>query len=349
MQELTNTFYETSEQHKNISNTRVSQDRNDTDTVLSSLRQISPFAEEMSLRNIATGVVANKDVNVDQFYAHGESVIKKMQGCDVFRYTLKRSEKVKTLATKTNVKIDGDITIDPALLFQRLMVLANSNNTTLSDCIDFELCSYPPVLFESTRLLLKPDKPKLTKAIVEFVKGSVQSLPVVPHDTNQYVLDGGSLLHRIDWPKNSTYLDISSCYVRYVVNKFGKCTIVFDGYPEAPTTKDNTHKRRVGTAVSPRVEFENIMVFTGKKYTFLKNRFNKQKIVNMVALELEKEGCRVFHAYEDGDVDIVCKAIEYSYLHDTTVVGEDTDLLVLLLYHLKPNSKTIYFRNFKSF
>jgi hypothetical protein len=99
----------------------------------------------------------------------------------------------------------------------------------------------------------------------------IQLSPVFPRNTEQYVLDGGSLLHKIDCPKKSTYIDITSYYLRYVANKFEKCTIVFDGYPEDPTTKDNIHNSRVGTAVSSRIEFEKTMIFTGKKYTFLKD------------------------------------------------------------------------------
>ena len=51
-----------------------------------------------------------------------------MKGYDVFKYTFKRSEYVKTMSTKRNINIDNDgETIDSALLFQRLIVLANSN------------------------------------------------------------------------------------------------------------------------------------------------------------------------------------------------------------------------------
>ena len=44
MQELTNTYCETSDQHKGSSSTRVARDQDDTKKVLSSLRQISPLS-----------------------------------------------------------------------------------------------------------------------------------------------------------------------------------------------------------------------------------------------------------------------------------------------------------------
>ena len=42
-------------------------------------------------------------------------------------------------------------------------------------------------------------------------------------------------------------------------------------------------------------------------------------------------------------------AVETSRLHTTTLIGEDTDLLVLLLcYHVKPHRKSFYFRSDKT-
>src|SRR2546425_8169680 len=63
--------------------------------------------------------------------------------------------------------------------------------------------------------------------------------------------------------------------------------------------------------------------------------------------ELRKKGCTVVNAVEDADVDIVKAAVNASLLHTTTLNGEDTDLLVLLLYSVKPDSKCLYFRSDK--
>ena len=52
--------------------------------------------------------MADENVNVDKFYDYGKSLIDKMKGHDVFKYTFKRSEKVKMMATKTNNKLDND-------------------------------------------------------------------------------------------------------------------------------------------------------------------------------------------------------------------------------------------------
>ena len=58
--------------------------------------------------------------------------------------------------------------------------------------------------------------------------------------------------------------------------------------------------------------------------------------------------CIVMNAQGDADVDIVKAAVEISRLHTTTLIGEDTDLLVLLLHYVKPHCKSLYFRSDKT-
>ena len=42
-------------------------------------------------------------------------------------------------------------------------------------------------------------------------------------------------------------------YVDYVNRRYQHCTIVFDGYEEGPTIKDQTHQRQAGGSVGPVV------------------------------------------------------------------------------------------------
>ena len=53
-----------------------------------------------------------------------------MAGKDIFKYSLKRSENVKTLPTRTSVKLSskGKAFVSDLLLFQRFVVLANGCN-----------------------------------------------------------------------------------------------------------------------------------------------------------------------------------------------------------------------------
>ena len=51
----------------------------------------------------------------------------------------------------------------------------------------------------------------------------------------------------------------------------------------------------------------------------------------------------MFMAIADADLLIVNKAIEAAETRNTVSVGDDTDLLVLLLHHLLPLENKIYF------
>ena len=66
MQELTGVAYEPSEQHKDILPARVKRDEKDTRVLLILLQERDHFSNDTSLRNIATGVVAEPTVNVDR-------------------------------------------------------------------------------------------------------------------------------------------------------------------------------------------------------------------------------------------------------------------------------------------
>ena len=48
---------------------------------------------------------------------------------------------------------------------------------------------------------------------------------------------------------------------------------------------------------------------------------------------IQQKGFDVIQAEGDADVDIVKTAINMSALRPTTLIGEDTDLLDLLLFH----------------
>ena len=58
-----------------------------------------------------------------------------------------------------------------------------------------------------------------------------------------------------------------------------------------------------------------------------------------------KRGCNVIQSDGDADCQIVQTAINKSEARTATLTGEDTDLLILLLYHQKPNTKSLCFRS----
>ena len=188
------------------------------------------------MRNIITGINAADDVNVQDLFIVGREVVKQMESQPVFEYSYRRKNKVTTLASARFIKVTVDRVIDSALLFQRYLVVSQSGDLCLEEVMKYEFSPYPPSLFEGKYILRKPDKPD--EAILQFI-------PRI----DPYVLDGGSLLHRLKWKEGSTYSSIASNYASFTVNKYGKATIVFDGYGGGPSTKDNAYRGRYRSAM----------------------------------------------------------------------------------------------------
>ena len=118
----------------------------------------------------------------------------------------------------------------------------------------YELSPYPAALFEARGIFRKADKPQLAQAVTELVsmdsdKAILNSIP----PTQQYVLDGGSLIHRLPWKRGDSYGAIAQSYADFTIYHYGKASGIFDGYDSA-SIKDNTHQRR-GQNTHPVVSF----------------------------------------------------------------------------------------------
>ncbi|VDI12837.1 Hypothetical predicted protein [Mytilus galloprovincialis] len=74
---------------------------------------------------------------------------------------------------------------------------------------------------------------------------------------------------------------------------------------------------------------------------------NKQQFINLLSSKLSEKGCKTFHAPGDADTLIVQTAVSCAANggQDVVLVGEDTDLLVLLCYHTDMTARNIYFKS----
>ena len=160
----------------------------------------------------------------------------------------------------------------------------------------------------------------------------------------RFVLDGGALLHRIPWARGSTFGCILKSYTDFVAKNYGAAVIVFDGY-EKFSTKDMTHRRRSKGKKGVSVSFTQDMSLTVTKDIFLNDPTNKQCFIQMLGEKLANEGCKVFHDPADADLLFVKKAVESALSIDTALVGDDTDLLVLLIFHASLSNKDIFFHS----
>ena len=84
------------------------------------------------------------------------------------------------------------------------------------------------------------------------------------------------------------------------------------------------------------------MKIVKSKEEFLRNHKNKQRFINLLAERLANSGCKVLHAQDDADVLVVQTAVSCAETSSTTLIGNDTDLLVLLLYHAKLDACDIF-------
>ncbi|CAC5359434.1 unnamed protein product [Mytilus coruscus] len=104
MQELTGVGYCTSNQHKEATHARKERDRVDTLAILEYFSERNPFTNDVSLRNIETGVEAEPDVNVDKAESIGNKTLEQMKAQKVLSYSFKKSKQSITLAAKVKVR-----------------------------------------------------------------------------------------------------------------------------------------------------------------------------------------------------------------------------------------------------
>lgn len=92
------------------------------------------------------------------------------------------------------------------------------------------------------------------------------------------------------------------------------------------------------------VHFTSEMKLTTKKEDFLSCTSNKARFLRALGNFLEERGIDILHASADADLLIVEEAVKLCKTISTVVVGEDTDLLILLLHHVpQEHSKEAYF------
>ena len=322
--------------HKDRSAARMKRDTKDVQIILNYFLERKPFASDsQELRSLSSGVIADNSVNADRAEAVGQTIVKSMHGKSVAEYKFSKKDQVTALAATTYLTVEGEqLEIDPKQLFQRLLV-AGAGTVDIVTLSTYELSSYPAVLFDSNLLMRLPDKASLQSSLVKKVPSCIVSQ--CPEDV-VYVLDGGALLQRLPWPNQTTYATLSSLYIQYVHRHYSHAIVVFDGYDSGPTTKDDAHDRRAASTrnIGAEVTFKPDMRLTMRKKVFLSNPRNKQKFLHYIGGELEKSGVTVHHSAGDADYDIVSAACSMAKRRSVAVVGDDTDLLILLLHHLTP-------------
>ena len=141
-----------------------------------------------------------------------------------------------------------------------------------------------------------------------------------------------------------TWIQLINIYVHNVIRMYGPVSIiVFDDYPTHPTTKDEAHMRRSGTAPIIYVQIQEDHIISVSKKLFMSKKENVKQFINLLAYHLTARGVICHHAVADTDRLITKVAFESATESSTVVDAEDTDFLILLLHMIPNNTKDIFF------
>lgn len=218
--------FETSEQHVQLRSSRIKRDNKDTQVLKDWFDQHSPFPELKDLMCIDSGIIADEHIDCHKAEELGISGLLKIVDIDFESLKFQRKNRCKPLSClKTSIEVDGDvIPIDPLLILSR-MCIAKKSDDELKSFLSFELAPFPLSLFTEAGM---------RKTQKSSLYGKITPCSAVIMEKNAtFVVDGGFLLHRCVWPRNSTFLSICKSYVKYVKAHYSADSmVIFDGYPE---------------------------------------------------------------------------------------------------------------------
>ena len=342
MTSMTNAKHQTSEQHMELGTSRSNRDFADLHNVQEWFNQHEPFdLNELRLRSLSSGLTASHGdgVNCDKTEEVGAHIQKKLDNMNVVEASIKRSDQVRSLDhLNPGIQVEKrKVHIHPNHLFYRLITIAQREED-MAPYFGYELTAMPTSLFKDY-FMRKPVKAQLTQALVNAVQPAAEKVQAV------HVLDGGALIHRVKWQKKVTYKDITMQYVNYVRARYGNCCIVFDGYGQGPSIKDHEHQRRAGKTCADIQLTESTKAHSDQQ-TFLSNEKNKSQFIMLLSQCLEADGQIVHNSTGDADTLIVVCALQFArHGREVSVVSDDTDVLVLLMYHWNENMADIYFHS----
>ena len=309
------------------------------------------FVVSNTMKSISSGVVAPSSVDIQYAYSKGVQCMKSLEGSNPTTVKIPKAALCIQMPSTTEVTLpETGKKIDANLLFQRSLAQASNPDrpVTLEDCLAYELSPKPTSMFTDAGLMRSTNKAELAKCLVDKYDCLVNSGDLPPITTT--VIDGGALLHRIPWTKNSQIDEIKASYLNFVSqglkspNSNSKM-VVFDGYLES-STKDYCHIKR-HPVQGMRIQFDEQTKILSKKTTFLSNPKNKEQFVDSLAQTLEVNGIEVEKCRCDADISIATAALgEAQSGRNVVLWGDDTDLLVLLLHGitLPPSGKVYMYR-----
>ena len=155
---------------------------------------------------MSTGIVSSKGkdhVNCEQAEEVGKTI---QHGLDNILFDMakvKRKDQITNLESLQNSMAtkSKEGMAEPSIMFNWLITVAAMREDDLEPIFEFELTYEPMSLFKNG-MMGKPDKPSLRKVIM-CDKDAVRKEDI--ENTDNHVLDGGALLHRVRWFKGMKF------------------------------------------------------------------------------------------------------------------------------------------------
>ena len=202
----------------------------------------NPFEyNDTNLHSLASGFVSisgKDEVNCEEAEELGSRIHNIPEGKTVLDAKIRRKDQMKALVDtlQNTIKIDEvKVYVNSTVLFTRLAAVAKREEDE-ENFFQYELTTESMSLFKH-RMMRKPDKPALTKALVDGSEAiSLETKSI--KDCYSCVSDGGALLHRVCWVKSSNFKQVVDSYVSFVRTHYGTAYIFFDGC-ETQSTKSS--------------------------------------------------------------------------------------------------------------
>ena len=340
-----------SKQHIDLGPSRLTQYYTVSKRFKNWLTARNPFTfEDSNLHLLSAGFISiavEDEINCDDFERIGANTQAGMDGKSFTEVRFKQNNQAKPLDWYQNrVTIDEvKVYINSTALFTRLAALAKREENEES-YFYYEMSNEPMSLFKNM-MTRKPDKPSLQKTLV--TDEELNKLDLTSGQNNySYVVDGGTLLHRLCWLKESNFekriqlpIMLSSKYER---KHYGKCYIVFDGYESASTKSVEQKRKDKRFQKCPDVDVKENIIVPFTQETFISKSNNKVQLIEMLSQYLKDDENEVINCSGDADSTICHTALDLATTGEKkfVLIADDTDIFVMLIYHWKSKMKNIF-------
>lgn len=170
-----------------------------------------PFPQLENIGSLWTGIIGDERINCHNAYTVGLQLMEENNGKTFDKTTFKRSGRVlplQSISSLIKVRDNVETVVDPLLLFQRISLHKKFSDNLLG-LLQYELSPYKMALFEDGSIR-KTNKSSLFHHIENIIT------PELNIDNITYIIDGGFLLHRVIWQKDTTFGYVIDQYIQYL-------------------------------------------------------------------------------------------------------------------------------------